>query len=72
MGQADRESSSAVQQGSRSRPVKRAQHLEQRGFSTAARTGDGHEFSLDHAKSYTPEGLDPAILESFLEFNDLE
>jgi hypothetical protein len=46
--------------------------LEQRGFSAAARTGNGQEFALEHSKIYTAQGMDPAILEFFLQSDDLE
>src|SRR5690349_23252578 len=45
--------SPAVEQRSRRRPVECAQHLEQRGLSGTAWTGNGQKFARRHTKRYT-------------------
>jgi hypothetical protein len=61
-----------VEQGSRSGSVKRAQHLQQGGFSTAARTGYCQEFALDYVDIDTPQSLHLTVIELFFDSYDLE
>ncbi len=63
---------SAVKQGSLRRSVKRAQHLQQRRFPAAARTGDGKEFALRHAKIDASQSLHLTIIEFFCDPFGLE
>src|ERR1700722_2652699 len=63
---------SSIEQGPIGRPVKRPQHLQEGRFSAAARTGNGKEFALRHAKADTPQRLHLSVIIFFRGPNGLE
>jgi hypothetical protein len=62
----------AVKQGSASRPVKGAQHLQQRRFSATAWTGDGKEFTLRDAKVNPSQSMHLTVIKVFRDPYGLE